>query len=53
LSQTGDETLVDWTPESNDVVANSVHAFRTMTNEQRQQMADELREGNGQDFQNV
>jgi hypothetical protein len=53
LSQAGDKTLVDWTPEPTDIVANLVHAFCTMTNEQRQQMADELREGNGQDFQNV
>jgi hypothetical protein len=53
LSQAGDETLVDWTPEPTDIVANSVHAFRTMTHEQRQQMADELRGGGEQDFQNV
>ena len=50
---TEDGTLVDYSPASPDIVANTINAFRSMTTEQRQQMEQELGVNQSQDFQTV
>ena len=50
---TEDGTLVDYSPPSSDIVANTIQAFRSMSTEQRQQMERELGVNQSQDFQNV
>ena len=50
---TNDRTLVDYTPNPPDIVANTIHTFQSMTDKQRQRMEQELEVSQGQDFQTI
>ena len=50
----GDQTLVDWTsPTPSDAVANVMQILRTMTDEDRARMQQQMGMENDQDFQSV
>ena len=49
-----DQTLVDWTsPTPSDAVANVMQILRTMTDEDRARMQQQMGVENDQDFQSV
>ena len=48
-----DQTLVDWTPPTNDPVANVMQLLRTMTDEDRSRMQQEMGSSEEQDFRSV
>ena len=48
-----DQTLVDWTPPATDPVANVMQLLRTMTDEDRSRMQQEMGGSEEQDFRSV